>query len=98
MKLNIEDIESGTNTRFWKAVLFWIDESLESIRMELEDLDGTKTLDEFKRLGGNAQSLRRIAMLPEVFMQNIEFDAVDDDIANDPYIDENIDINEERSL
>lgn len=71
IELSIREIEEGTNTRFWKAVVEWLDESLDTIHTELEDLDQGNTFGVFKRLGGNAETIRRVKMLPKIFEEEI---------------------------
>ena len=70
--LTAREIEEGTATKFWKAVEAWLEESLETIHYESEDMDGAQDFGTFKRLGGNAQTIRRVMVLPEIFMDDIE--------------------------
>lgn len=63
------EIEEGVNTRFWKAVVEWLDESLDTIHIELEDMDKGNDFAIFKRLAGNAETIRRVKILPEIFKE-----------------------------
>lgn len=65
--LTESEIIEGTKTRFWQAVLEWLDESLDTIHIELEDMDQGNDLGIFKRLSGNAEVIRRVKMLPQIF-------------------------------
>jgi len=69
IELSEEDVEIGTTTKFWKAVQERLEEWLETIRIELEDLDNGNDIGTFKRLGGNAQTVRRVMILPEIFKE-----------------------------
>ncbi len=69
--LHESDIEEGTATKFWKAIEERLNEFLEDIHLELEDLDNGQDYGTFKRLGGNAQTVRRILLLPEIFRDEI---------------------------
>jgi hypothetical protein len=74
MNLTRDDIEVGTNTKFWKAVMEQLNEWLNDIKEEALDPDGKNDLAVFKRLGGNAQSIKRMMMLPEIFLDLIEYE------------------------
>jgi hypothetical protein len=65
--LTESDIEEGIKTRFWQAVVEWLDESLDTVHFELEDTDNGNDIGIFKRLGGNAETLKRVKLLPKIF-------------------------------
>ena len=65
--LTESDIEEGIKTRFWQAVVEWLDESLDTVHFELEDADNGNDIGIFKRLAGNAESLKRVKLLPKIF-------------------------------
>ena len=74
LNLNLEDIDIGTSGKFWKAVQAQLLEWLEDIKEEALDPDGENDLAIFKRLGGNAQAIKRMLALPEIMKDQIEYE------------------------
>lgn len=66
------DVREGTNTRFFGWMREELNAWLDSIRDELEDPGNAYDDKTLHRLGGNAETLRRVLALPEVLIALLE--------------------------
>ena len=74
MRSTYTQFEEFLTSRIWKDICDEIDSWIDDIHIELEDRDGTKSIDELKRLGGNVQACHRFKMLPKILAENLLID------------------------
>ena len=66
MLISKDEIAHGTSTKFWQAVMAWVDEELVAVHLELEDPHDITEYGTFKRLAGVANALKRFKTLPAI--------------------------------
>lgn len=69
-----EEIEQGESSKFWQAILMLAEEWVNDIHFEMEDRDGGNDLSVYKRLTGNIETARRIAMIPQMLKDHIDIE------------------------
>jgi hypothetical protein len=62
----------GAKSYFWQDLVHELTAWLEDIHVALEDPDGTLIDKALHRLGGNAETLRRVLALPAILLAQIE--------------------------
>jgi len=72
---SLQDIRDGIKTQFWKDVTKELNVWLKRLRDLLEDPDGQTPESELRRLGGNAQAVRHVLDIPQVFQEYLEEEA-----------------------
>jgi ABC-type phosphonate transport system ATPase subunit len=72
--ISIEEIELAEGSKFWNAVKQMAQEWIDSIHFEMDDVDGGNDLGTYKKLTGNIQTARRIALIPEMIKDQIKYE------------------------
>ena len=66
------EFEIGMNSPFWMDMKAQIEAWLEDVRDNLEDPNNIWLERTLRRLGGNAEALRNVILLPEITLANLE--------------------------
>ena len=66
------EFEIGMDTPFWRNMRAQIEAWLKDVQISLEDPDNVHPEKTLRRLGGNAEAMRHILILPEVTLANLE--------------------------
>ncbi len=79
MICSLQDWKDFKSSRIWKDIQEEFNIWLDDIHTALEDNDG-ETLDKtLHRLGGNAETLRRVLDFPEIIIDSIEVQLEEDE-------------------
>ena len=65
-EFNHSDLLELESNSAWKSFVSDLEQWLEDVRSELEDPDGKTEVSVLRRLGGNAQALRRVLLWPVI--------------------------------
>ena len=72
MEINKQELRNGIESKFWRYMVENMMETIGIIHYEMEDTDGSLTIDKFKALAAEAKAYRRIIQLPNVLLQEEE--------------------------
>ena len=68
---SVKDFDDFVESGVWKDIQLELNTWLEMIRISLEDPNGNLTDKALHRLGGNAETIRKVLIMPEVVRKNI---------------------------